>query len=105
MSGKLKEFVPGRGYTKEDWDEVSDPHEPTEEQWAQAKPFSEMFPELAASIERARGKQKAPTKELISLRVDRDVVAAYRASGRGWQARMNDALKAALRKTRRVAGE
>ncbi len=34
MPRKLKEFTPGRGYTKEDWDEVSDPHEPTEEQWA-----------------------------------------------------------------------
>jgi uncharacterized protein (DUF4415 family) len=105
MPGRFKEFTPGRGYTKEDWDEVSDVPELTDEELAQAKPFAEMFPELAASIKRARGKQKAPTKELISLRVDRDVVAAYRASGRGWQARMNDALKAALRKTRKVAGE
>jgi uncharacterized protein (DUF4415 family) len=93
MPRKLKEFVPGRGYTQEDWDEVSDPHEPTDEQLAQAKPFAEVFPELAASIKRARGKQKAPTKELISLRVDRDTVAAYRASGPGWQARMNTVLK------------
>ncbi len=105
MPGKFKEFTPGRGYTKEDWDEVSDTHELTDEELAQAKPFAEMFPELAASIKRARGKQKTPTKELISLRVDRDVVAAYRASGRGWQGRMNAALKAALRATAKVAGE
>jgi uncharacterized protein (DUF4415 family) len=44
-----------------------------------------------------RGPQKAPTKEMISLRVDRDVLAAYRATGPGWQARMNVALKAGLR--------
>jgi len=99
MPRKLKEFAPGRGYTKEDWDEVSDPHEPTEEQWAEAKPFREVFPELAAKIDeaRTRGPQKAPTKQSISLRVDRDVLAAYRATGPGWQARMNEALRAALR--------
>ena len=82
MPRKLKEFTPGHGYTKEDWDEVSDPHEPTDEQFAQAKPFAEMFPELAASIRRTRGKQKAPTKELISLRVDRDVVASLQSDRR-----------------------
>jgi uncharacterized protein (DUF4415 family) len=45
-----------------------------------------------------RGPQKSPTKEMITLRLDRDVVAAYRATGPGWQTRMNDALKAAMRK-------
>jgi uncharacterized protein (DUF4415 family) len=102
MPRKLKEFTPGRGYTKEDWDEVSDPHTPTDEQWAQAKPFREMFPEAAAKIaetlKQARGPQRAPTKEMISLRVDRDVLAAYRASGPGWQGRMNAALRAAAPK-------
>jgi uncharacterized protein (DUF4415 family) len=105
MPRKLKEFTPGHGYTKEDWDEVSDPHEPTDEQFAQAKPFAEMFPELAASIRRTRGKQKAPTKELISLRVDRDVVAAYRATGAGWQGRMNAALRKAIRGLKTAAGK
>jgi uncharacterized protein (DUF4415 family) len=93
MPRKRPDFVAGRGYTQEDWDEVSDPHEPTDDQLAQAKPFAEAFPGLAAGIKRSRGKQKTPTKELISLRVDRDTVAAYRASGPGWQARMNAVLK------------
>ena len=105
MPRKLKEFTPGRGYAKEDWDEVSDAPELTDEQLAQAKPFAEMFPELSLSLKRARGKQKAPTKELISLRVDRAVVAAYRAKGRGWQGKMNAALKAALRGSLKLAGE
>ena len=35
---------------------------------------------------------------MISLRVDRDVLAAFRATGAGWQARMNEALRAALPK-------
>jgi len=42
---KLHEgFTPGRGYTKEDWDEVSDNPELTDEELAQGKPFAEMFP-------------------------------------------------------------
>jgi uncharacterized protein (DUF4415 family) len=94
----LEEFTSGRGYAKEDWIEVSDNPELTDEELAQGRPFAEVFPELAASIKRARGKQKAPTKELISLRVDRDTLAAYRASGPGWQARMNDVLKQGIAK-------
>jgi uncharacterized protein (DUF4415 family) len=58
--------------------------------------------ETAAAVRRYRGQrgpQKNPTKELISLRVDRDVVAAYRATGAGWQTRANDALRAYAKKT------
>ena len=106
MPRKLKEFTPGRGYTQEDWDEVSHTPELTDDELSQLKPFAEVFPETAAKIEetlRARGKQKAPTKEMISLRVDRDVLAAYRATGAGWQSRMNAALKAAVGKPRKAA--
>lgn len=61
-----------------------------------AKPFAEMFPELAAQElkRRSRGPQKAPTKQLISLRVDADVLEKFRATGKGWQARMNATLAA-----------
>ncbi|OFW21540.1 MAG: hypothetical protein A3H97_09745 [Acidobacteria bacterium RIFCSPLOWO2_02_FULL_65_29] len=45
-----------------------------------------------------RGPQKSPTKEQISLRVDRDVAAAYRATGPGWQTRANEALRAYAKK-------
>ena len=74
-------------------------------EWFENYGFAEVFPELAASIKRARGKQKAPTKELISLRVDRDVVAAYRATGAGWQGRMNAALKKAIREPKKAAAK
>ena len=40
-----------------------------------------------------RGPQKSPTKQLVSLRLDRDVVDHFRALGAGWQARINDALR------------
>ena len=70
----------------------------TEKDFRRARPALEVLPEeFVDAIRRYRGQrgpQKAPTKELISLRVDRDVAAAYRASGPGWQARANDALRA-----------
>lgn len=34
-----------------------------------------------------------PVKKLISLRVDADVLAWYRAQGAGYQTKMNDALR------------
>jgi uncharacterized protein (DUF4415 family) len=49
MGKRQKSFKPGQGYTKEDWDAVQSP-ELTAEQIAKAKPFAEVFPDLAASI-------------------------------------------------------
>ena len=72
----------------------------TAEDFRRARPLSE-FPEIVEAMLRyrgQRGKQKAPTKELISLRVDRDVVEAYRATGRGWQTRANEALRAHVKR-------
>jgi len=46
----------------------------------------------------ARGRPKAAfTKEPVKLRLDADVLAALRASGEGWQTRINDTLRASLR--------
>jgi uncharacterized protein (DUF4415 family) len=42
------------------------------------------------------------TKELVSLRIDRDVLSQLRASGRGWQTRANDILRDAVRSAPRV---
>lgn len=91
-----KEFTPGRGYTKEDWDEVSDNPEWTEEDIGNAKPFKEVFPELYASIERARGRPPIDyPKQSLTLRLDQDVIAKFKATGKGWQSRINDVLKQA----------
>ncbi len=35
-------------------------------------------------------------KRLVSLRLDEAVIAAYRATGSGWQTRVNEALKKAV---------
>lgn len=37
-------------------------------------------------------REKAPTKERITLRLSQDVVERFRATGEGWQARLDAAL-------------
>ena len=44
---------------------------------------------------RVRGLQVAPTKRQVTLRLDPDVLAKFRATGHGWQTRINEALRAA----------
>jgi hypothetical protein len=63
---KQKSFKPGQGYSKEDWDAVCDNPELTAEDFAKAKPFAEVFPELAASIRKGRDSNKTPTKPRIN---------------------------------------
>jgi uncharacterized protein (DUF4415 family) len=61
--------------------------------------------ELVAAMSAYQRKRGRPAgsgaKEQIALRVDRDVLARFRAEGPGWQTRMNEALKDWLRAHRR----
>lgn len=76
---------------------ASDPDAPeaTDAQLAQSRPFSEAFPALAEALrQNAGGRPRADTpKVAVSLRLDQDVVARFKASGPGWQTRMNRALR------------
>jgi uncharacterized protein (DUF4415 family) len=47
-------------------------------------------------VRRGRPKLDAP-KEAVSLRLDPDVVAHYRATGPGWQSRINETLRKAAK--------
>jgi uncharacterized protein (DUF4415 family) len=42
---------------------------------------------------RTRGPQKAPTKVPTTIRFDADTLAALKATGSGWQTRVNDAMR------------
>jgi uncharacterized protein (DUF4415 family) len=65
------------------------------------RPAREAYPQFVAADERSRGRpRKAQTKVSVTLRLDRDVVQALRASGPGWQARTN-ALLASWAKRRK----
>jgi len=45
-----------------------------------------------------RGRPRSPTRKVpLKLRLDPDVVKAFRTSGPGWQSRMNAALRQAAR--------
>jgi uncharacterized protein (DUF4415 family) len=50
------------------------------------------------SVPVKRGRPKLPTpKEPVSLRLDPDVLAHFRRSGRGWQGRINAVLRKAAK--------
>jgi uncharacterized protein (DUF4415 family) len=44
-------------------------------------------------VRRGRGPQKATTKVLTTIRLDADIVAFFRSKGRGYQTRINEALR------------
>ncbi len=82
-----------KGFSARDLREVSDNPEWTKRDFAKAKPFAEALPELAASIRKGRGPNKAPTKMLVSLRLSGKVLEAYKAKGPGWQSRIDADLR------------
>jgi uncharacterized protein (DUF4415 family) len=45
------------------------------------------------------------TKEMVTLRLDKDVLARFRAGGPGWQTRLNDALRAVAPSEQKAAGQ
>lgn len=75
---------------------ASDPDAPeaTADQLAASRPFKEVFPDLYASIQRSRGRPPvASPRQQVSIRLDPDVIAKFKATGKGWQSRINDILK------------
>ena len=81
-----------KAYTKADLAAVSDNPEWSADDLAAAVPFDQAFPAFAATIRR-RGVQKVPTKVSTTIRLSREVVEHFRASGSGWQARIDGALR------------
>ncbi len=43
--------------------------------------------------QRRRGKQRKTVKQSTTLRLDADVLAALKATGKGWQTRVNEVLR------------
>jgi uncharacterized protein (DUF4415 family) len=51
----------------------------------------------AATITRGRGRPPVPVKRpTLNMRVDADVLAAFKATGAGWQTRVNAVLRDAV---------
>ena len=90
-----KKFEPGHGYTKEDWEAVDSP-ELTREELARARPFAEVFPELAANMRRRAGRPKLDdAKEAVTLRLSPRAMRKFKALGDDWRKRMSDILEKA----------
>ena len=73
----------------------------TAKDFAKAKRFKSGTSLASAidAIKRGRGRPKSESpKEAIKLRLDADVIESYRATGDGWQTRIN----ADLRKARKL---
>lgn len=74
---------------------------------AQAGQFARItMPEQLQPAARKRGRPQgstqATTKEPVKLRLDADVLAALRATGDGWQTRINEMLRASLHLAGRI---
>lgn len=82
--------------------ERSEPVNPewTKEDFERARPAGEVLPALVgiqAWEQRKRGRPRvAHPKMMVSLRLDQDVVAALKATGPGWQSRVNALLREAV---------
>lgn len=78
---------------------AADPDNPewTTQDFATAKPASEALPATvytALLAKRPRGRPPADeTKVFNAIRLDADLLQAFKATGKGWQTRMNTALR------------
>ena len=100
--GTMEGILPGESLDDFEKRVGDDAPEWTEEDFKNARPSSD-FPELVEAFERARGQrgpQKAPVKDRVGLRLDHEVVEHFRATGPGWQSRINDVLREHVKKVR-----
>ena len=79
--------------SQEAWEAVDAPPL-TERMLRGMRPAREVLrPDLFEKLTKVRGPQRTPTKEAVSLRLDRDVLDHFRAKGEGWQTKINEVLR------------
>lgn len=61
------------------------------------KPAADILPpetlQKLVGMRGMRGPQKSPTKVATTIRFDADILSQLKASGKGWQTRVNDAVR------------
>lgn len=72
----------------------------TDEELANMRPAADVLPpEFFVAMEELRRSRGRPVaeypKKQVTLRLDEDVIAKFREGGKGWQGRMNAALRKA----------
>lgn len=86
--------------TDKDPDIIDDEDNPewTEEDFARARPFKEVFPEQYRAWKKLGRPPVETPKVHIGFRLAADVVAGVRATGKGYNARVEKVLREALAK-------
>jgi len=75
----------------------------TDAVFKRARPAREVLPRLIGKkkaselLSRKRGPGLKPSKVPVSIRLDPDILQFYKSDGPGWQKRINDTLRRALR--------
>ncbi|MDQ6958616.1 MAG: BrnA antitoxin family protein [Mariprofundaceae bacterium] len=91
---------------------ASDPEaaELTAEDFKRMQPASEVHPSIVKAYKEGRirmpgqrGPQRAPRKLPISIRLSPTVVEHFRASGKGWQSRIDKALREWIKEHKEAA--
>ena len=74
---------------------AADPDAPElDETWfASARPAIEADPEAVKRWRRTHGVKGGRTEDSVTVRIDADIAAYFRASGPGWQTRLNETLR------------
>lgn len=82
-------------------DEEGEVRELTKADMRRMRPFAEVHPELAEVLPKRRpgqrGPGKRPSKKSVTLRLEPEILEHFRATGPGWQVRINDALAKVVR--------
>lgn len=84
---------------------AADPDNPemTDEQLARLRPASEVLPPALFKALSKGGRPPSPNKRVqVTLRLDPAVVATFKATGPGWQTRINEHLVKAARTIERA---
>src|SRR5689334_18758375 len=71
----------------------------TREDFKHARLLREVDPEFIKNFhkaKKARGRPAGRSKAVVSMSIDKDILAALRASGQGWQSRVNALLRVAV---------
>ncbi len=71
--------------------------EVTDEMAARMRPAADVHPGIPR---RVRGPQKAPRKQVTTIRLSPDVLEYFKSGGRGWQTRINQVLEEYVEKQR-----
>lgn len=89
MSRKATSKTPSCQTSETDWERL----DAMQDEDIDLSDIPEMTPEMMARAVLRKGLQPIPRKKQITLRIDEDVLAWFRAQGKGYQTQINTLLR------------